>query len=823
MQKGKIKVIALLGAFILTVFIVGLINRHSNKDTTAQMEEASLPVVSVYYENQQINQLYGHTTEMNALYMRDSITPLKNDRILPVAITTYGEKVDGISYEIRSMDTKRLVAESEVSDYSMKEDIVEADIKVQNIIEEGKEYLFILKLEQGKKEIYYYTRIIQPVDSYVKESLDFVMNFHDSSMNKETGGTLATYLEPDASADNTSLQKVTIHSSLKQLTWADFKCHQVKEPIPSIKEIDSMSNVITLKYVVSCEGDNGDTEYYNVEEYYRVRYTKDRTYLLNYERTMNQIFVGEKDSVSKKSIQLGIRSKDVNYKANENGMIAAFVQEGDLWSYNRNTNQMAKVFSFRSDAEEIDDRENYDQHDIRIVNVDEGGSIEFLVYGYMNRGGHEGKTGISVYRYDAMTNTVEESLFLPVTTSYQVMKEDLGELAYQNNEKQFFLVSGSSLYQIDSETLEVTEKMKDLKKGEYAVSESGRYIAYKKDGSLLVEDLESGSSHEVEEGGQMRALGFIGEDFIYGTARGSGESEPMYQVQILSPDEGYEVVKTYQKSGYYISDVRVEGSTIYLSRVREENGTYQEATEDTIVNSEEEEAVQMEIQTSFEKDKQVQIQIGFAETSKEETFKRLTSKEIVHKEPKEVEIELTCQKKYYAYSGGKVITGADKVSAAIKAADAQMGVVVGQEQQYIWKRSKKASRESLIAAGTKADGAGSIEQCLLSMLKREELNLDVGTLLAQGETPNQILKEAMQEYEVLDLTGCSLEQILYYVSMGAPVFAMTGANQAVLVTGYDSTGVYIYETSSQNVTRQSLEEAGGTFAAAGNIFYSYLK
>lgn len=152
-----------------------------------------------------------------------------------------------------------------------------------------------------------------------------------------------------------------------------------------------------------------------------------------------------------------------------------------------------------------------------------------------------------------------------------------------------------------------------------------------------------------------------------------------------------------------------------------------------------------------------------------------------------------------------------------------MGVVVGQEQQYIWKRSKKASRESLIAAGTKADGAGSIEQCLLSMLKREELNLDVGTLLAQGETPNQILKEAMQEYEVLDLTGCSLEQTLYYVSMGAPVFAMTGANQAVLVTGYDSTGVYIYETSSQNVTRQSLEEAGGTFAAAGNIFYSYLK
>lgn len=823
MQKGKIKIIALVGAFLLTVMIVGLVNRHSNKDTTAQMEEASLPVVSVYYDNRQINQLYGHTEEMNELYMRDSITPLKKNRILPISIASYGEKIDGISYEIRSMDAKRLVAESEVSDYSKKDDTIEADIKVQNIVEAGREYLFILKLKQDEKEIYYYTRITQPVDSYVEESLEFVMSFHDASMNKETGGTLATYLEPDASADNTSLQKVTIHSSLKQLTWADFKCHQVKEPIPSIKEIDSMSNVITLKYVVAAEDENKNTGYYNVEEYYRVRYTKERTYLLNYERTMNRIFMGEKENISEKSIQLGIRSKDVNYKANENGIIAAFVQEGDLWSYNRNTNEMAKVYSFRSDGEEIEDRENYDQHDIRIVNVDEGGSIEFLVFGYMNRGVHEGKTGISVCRYDALTNTVEESLFLPVGISYQVMKEELGELAYQNNEKQFFLISGSTLYQIDTETLEVSEKMKELKKGAYAVSQSGRYLAYQKDGVLLIEDLESGSAHKVEESGGVRALGFIGEDFIYGKTRTENSSDPMYQVQILSPEEGYQVVKTYQKDGYYISDVRVEGSTIYLSRVQEEGGSYKKAPEDTIVNSEEEESVEMELKTSYEKGNQTQVQIELAEAPKEEAFKRLTSKEIVHKDSKEVGIELSCKGKYYAYSGGKVILGTEKVSKAIKTADAQMGVVIGQEQQYIWKRSKKAARESLIAAGTKAEGTGSIEQCLSALLKREDMNLDVGTLLSQGETPKQILKEAMQEYEVVDISGCSVEQTLYYISEGSPVFAMTDANQAVLITGYDASGVSIYESSSGNVSRKSLEEAEKIFSAGGNVFYSYLK
>lgn len=47
-----------------------------------------------------------------------------------------------------------------------------------------------------------------------------------------------------------------------------------------------------------------------------------------------------------------------------------------------------KVFSFR-DAEGIDERENWNHHDIKIVSVDEAGSIDFVVYGYMNRGTHE--------------------------------------------------------------------------------------------------------------------------------------------------------------------------------------------------------------------------------------------------------------------------------------------------------------------------------------------------------------------------------------------------------------------------------------------------
>lgn len=830
-QKGKAKVAALAGAFILTVVIAGLINRSSSRDTTERMAEASLPIVSLYYEDQQINELHGHTAQMNAVYMRDSITPLEKNRRLPIRVDTYGTKVDTLSYEIRSMDMERLVAEGEVRDYTVEDGELTADIQIQNIIEEGKEYLFILTLGTGSKEIYYYTRIIQPVDSYVRESLDFVMNFHNTTMNEETGGTLATYLEPDASGDNSTLSKVTIHSPLRQLTWADFPFERPDRPVPSFKEIDRSCNVITMRYIVTCEGDHG-TEIYNVEEYYRVRFTSERIYLLNFERTMNRIFRGEEDCVYDQYVQLGIRPKNVAYASNENGSAAAFVQEGDLWSFNQDTNRTIQIFSFRSDTDEIDERENYDQHDIKIVDVDESGSVNFMVYGYMNRGIHEGRTGISVCHYDAVTNTVEEDLFLPVAVSYQVMKEDLGELAYQNNQKQFFLIAGGKLYQINTDTLETEEKMEDLREGAYSVSRSGRYIAYASgENGLKVEDLETGSSHEVtaDEGEKIRPLGFIGEDLIYGMSRESDTAKntagsricPMHKIEILSTGEEYRVAKTYEKGGYYIAGTRVEGNTIYLDRLKLEGGIYQEAPEDTIVNSEGEEKEKVEIHTTTDSVHQTQVQIQFPKVV-EGKIKKLTSQEIVHEEPREVKLDISNKKKYYAYAAGRVILETPEVAEAVRAADEKTGVVIGDMQQYIWKRTKQPARGPLVSADAE-EGRNSIAKCLNLILKKEGLNLDADALLRNGESPKEILEEVLNGYEVFDLTGCTMEQTLYYVGEGAPVFAMTGTDQAALIVGYDAVGVNVYEPGAGKVQRVSMEEAGKRFTEAGNIFYVYLK
>jgi len=351
---------------------------QTNEDLTTEMANATLPVVTLYENQTAVNELYGYTGEMDAAYMRDTITPVDESRQLPVTIQTYQTAVDKISYEIRSMDAKRLIANADVTSYKEKKGTIELNLTIQNLLEKDEEYLLVIELESGDQTIRYYTRIIEPQDCYVKECVKFVEQFHNTTFDPDTLDTLSTYLER-TTGDNDTLQYVSLNNSLSQVGWGSFQGKQLTTPVPSVKEITPTYNVIVLNYVVTRVGENGESEYYNVEEYYRVRYSSSRMYLLNFERTMEEIFRAENGSITEDTINLGIRSGNVEYQTNEAGSVVAFVQEGELWSYNQAENTLAKVFSFRG-YEGIDERENHGEHDIKIVSIDEAGVYRLRLY-----------------------------------------------------------------------------------------------------------------------------------------------------------------------------------------------------------------------------------------------------------------------------------------------------------------------------------------------------------------------------------------------------------------------------------------------------------
>ncbi len=842
MRKGLIKIVVLLGVFVLTVAAMGLFDHQGSVDMTLEMRPATLPVVYLQQGDTRINALYGYSSEMDGMGMRDTITPLEQDLSLPVVVKTYQNQIEEVEYEVRSMDMERLVENGTVGKFSQKNGEAGFTLQFQNILEEETEYVLVLTVHYSGKQAHYYTRIARASDYFIKESLEFVKNFHEQTFDKEKSDSLATYLEPDNLGDNTTLQKVTIHSSLRQVSWADFKGERLEVPVPSIKEMGSSYNTVLLQYVLTSTGEYGEVEYYNVEEYYRVRYDQaiGRMYLLNYERTMNQIFRGENGIVDNGRLMLGIRSLDVDFTANEQGNIIAFVQEGELWSYNSGSHKLSQIYTFRN-PEGVSDRENNPQHQIEIMKVDETGSMDFVVYGYMNRGKHEGETGISVFHYDSVGNTIEEELFIPFDKSYEALKAEWGKLFYVSDGNIFYLLAQDTLYQIDLYDKEAKQVMEGLKPGNYAVSEDGRYIAWQ-DGQdkdrtevLKIMDLEGEETREVRssQGAYLKPIGFVESDFVYGAARPedvaadiAGNARfPMYKVAIVDKDS--KVVKEYQKGGFYISKAYVEHDTIFLDRVvRSENG-FVNAEQDTIKNQQLESSRKISIETSQSEQKQSQVQIVLG-TEPGETVQKLqvvVPQELAVKESRMLKLDTGRQQEnYFVYSGGRIVLSTASLTEAIVSADQHMGVVIGQEQKYVWKRGRK-SVQPMIGAGT-IDVSGvsgnSAARCLTYLLQAEEINIDVDDLISQGETPKQILTEALKGQKVIDLTGCSVEQVLYYVNLGTPVFAMVNT-EAVLIVGYDEHNTLLYDPDLNVVRKMGRQDSNTMFEGAGNIFLGYLE
>lgn len=704
MSKKVIKPIVLIVVFIAALITFCITTNKGNKDMTTKQADATLPVMSFNLDKIKINTLHGYTTEMDPTKMRDCVIPISDDRKLSLSISTYGMAVDRISYKIRSMDGKRLVADDEISSFSNKDNTIQADVNMPNVMDENTEYLLVFTITSGQDNVYYYSRIMQTDGKAAAKVVEFAKKFHDETFIKDDKSFFTTYMET-TTGDRNTLAYVDLTSTVSQITWGSMAAAQYTNPVIALKEINDSYDVVTIDYVMSCVDGKGETEYYNVREYFRLRQTESRMYVLNYERTANQIFNSENSFISDSgSVMLGIRSSEAEYRANEAGSVICFVQEGDLYSYDINNGMIIKVFSFR-DAEGIDERENWNHHDIKIVSVDEAGSIDFVVYGYMNRGTHEGEVGTGVYHYDGLAHTIDEEAFIPSKTSYEVLKAEMGKMLYLNEKNEFYLMMDDSLYRINLGSMSVKKVVEGLSTGSYCASESNRYFAWVdsanqySSNTIKVMDLKSGKTFEVKKGDDqyLRPLGFIGEDFIYGQANAAdvvsdaagNTTFPMNGLIILDTSDQSEL-KTYTPSGGYVEKISVDGYTVTIDLIAQNNGVYSEIGQDTIMNREADSKQKIALDTSQSDTKLTVSAISIAGGKKPDKLKQLTAQMTINSHDTTVDLKFDDNTvHFYVYAKGDVIFASDNISDAIKQANDSMGVVIDSNQQYVWMRARK--------------------------------------------------------------------------------------------------------------------------------------
>lgn len=825
------KVLILFAIFAVSLFIFSRVTNHEVRNMTENMSQASLPVISIQSQGHQINEMHGYTSSMNMSLMRESICPLQSGGNISLQIKTYGSKVDRLAYQVRSLDGKKLIEENgNVSLTDTSDTEISAQIKLENGLKNGNEYMLILQLDMNGKKVNYYSRIYAGNTTSTQQCIDFALNFHNSSMDEKNLSQLSNYLEPSSDADNSTLQTVTIENRLSQIGWGTLNVQEETEPVVSVCEINDSYEVIVITGVVSSENKDGSKDYYNVKEYYRIRPGSQRMFLLNFKRTVNEIF--QKQKADSQALNLGIRDTDVDYWSTETGKTVCFVQEGDLWSYNRDNGQLTKVFSFRED-DSFDSRENYNQHDIRIMSADDVGSVNFLVYGYMNRGEHEGRCGISLMHYDGITNTVEELLFIPCKSPYQILKEEIGSLAYINSQGTFFISLGNELHAIDIETGKDKVLLKNFREGTYYVSENGRYTAWVENSAsastvLNITDLDTEKTMQIkaDEGCYIRPLGFLQSDCIYGLAKqsdiGAGQSFPMYTIRIADVSEDLQTVEKYEKSGVYIKNVTISEGTIYMNLLKQSGKGWENAGQDTITNRDVQESRRVRLNTKTDSEKQTQMQLIWTDTADTVRTSLRNTKMIVIDHPITAKIDPSLfTSSYYIYAEGEVIGVSGNVSSAVALADKNMGTVVDNKMNYIWERAKQSSHSA--SQIDQPTGNSSTAKALNCILKDSGSSADADQLLNKGTSPLNILQSQMKNCSVLNVSGCTVDQILYYVGKGSLVYVQTGKDSAVLITGYNSEQVWIYDPADNKTRQMTISKAQEEFAADGSVFYTYLK
>lgn len=839
MKKFLLKFSVCLVIFFLTIFVSGKIYNKGNEEKTTTMTSVSLPVVELSIDGFNYNTLYGMKQDMKECFIRDTITPLGENRSLSFVIDKYGNDISNIAFEVRSIDGTRLVEQTKISNFTENKDQIKATINIKDLIEINKEYNWILVLEVGDEKIRYYTRIVDNQNYNLPQMLSFVTDFHKKTYMDEEARDLVTYLESNSKGDNTTYNKVDIHCSLKQVTWGDLRVKELMSPKIFVSDIDKNVASIRLKYIVETL-ENKNRFNYNVDEYFKIKYTPDRMYLLDYERKMEQIFSPQANVYASNKIMLGIRSPQVQMMESEGGSNLAFVDKNQLFCYHASDKKMATLFSFYEDSSRggYDIRSIYDSHDIKILSIDETGNVKFIVYGYMNRGSHEGNIGIVVYEYNGMLNTVEEMVFIPCNKSFAALKADIEELSYINKNNIFYFYLDGSIISVDLNVHSFEELASGLQQDSFKVSDSDKMLvwqntadAYDCTGLNLV-NLNTGKKQEIIknlEDDRLLPLGFINEDLIYGVARyedivtdSTGTiTFPMYCVYIQN--EAGDILKTYQHDGKYVTSARVEDNLITISRVEkssDEKG-YVKILDDQIVNNIVEKSGYNSFETVVTEHYLKIVQLAVRNTIEVKNLKYTIPKMVLFEGSRQMDIVINDPvDRYYVYGRDGVTGTYSHVAEAINNAYAVGGCVVDQSGNYVWRKTSRSTRNQIMAITAKKSESTSsdLATCVETILEYNGSVKNVQPMLDSGQTVKNIFSECLEDSTVLDLQGVSLDAILYYVNMDIPVLATLKDSTAVLVIGFNDLNIVVMDPSDGTIYKKGINDSAEWFNSNGNEF-----
>jgi len=761
--------IAAIAVVVMAVLAVILVMNHKRSQETvyySELTDCTLPTLSMIYHDKEINRTFGYTEEMDLQYIRDSIFILDSGYDMDIVADMYGNGITSLEFSVVDIDNRQLIQKSQVTDYKLTDDDrLSATLRIDNTIDPDLEYFIDILLTDGNnRPIHYYSRIMLNTTSPVNEMMELVEEHHNALYDKSKQDYLVQFQTPNSAVnDSTNFGNISLYSNVGSMSWGTMAVRVITEPVISIVDVDSDIGFYRLKYQVTHTAEDGTEEYYNVSEYYRTRMYGDNQFILSYERHADQIFIPTAANVGNKSVLIGIASDpDIQTMTNAEGNRNVFVADKAIWFMDTDTKTLQKVFSFETNP--VDLRQNYDQHDIKLLKITDDGDFQFIVYGYMNRGMHEGQAGIGLYTYYSDRNEVRENIFIPSHLPFQVLRNSIGTLCYLNNNGILYIMLDEFVYALDSNANRASLYVSGLNEDNYKVSVNGRMLAWQDEGAdntatrINVADLENERTYHVTamEGRNIKVMGFLENDLVYGegdsgfiyTAENGKEYLMMDDLYVVN---GNNVIQTTEHSngGYYITSV-VEYNRVVIDRVARVGNEFKQGDEFTLFSTEMDDYPTPHLYTVYDENRRTIHYIEVVRNMEpnrqvmiNDTMKITLSSE----EATDVGDMLSDNGKYYVYAAGEVVDILTNPADAIMSAYYATGVVVTSDG-YFYRRSSRPISVELTDA--------SIESAI----------------------------EAYEQETALNITGIYLRQAMYYTGRKIPVI-WEWNDDVYVICGYD--------------------------------------
>ena len=842
---GKILVLVMI--FIGTIFVVNRIDNRGVEEVSVEMEQATLPIVYVRYHDAFINTLHGYTGKVDTTYFRDTITPMDRGQTIELWANQGGDDFGTYEYELRSQYQGDLIENGSVTELNHSDGYDKIGITFRTKLEEQQEYVLVLKaMSDEETAVRYYTRVVVENNFHADELLDFVEKFNNALFDKEEAqNVISKSIEPNEDGNNEYLSHVDIHSSFYTITFADLNPTRITKPVASIKEIDDSYAVIQLKYMISATT-NKVLENYYVTEDYRVRTADENNiYLLDYNRTQEALFTTDNVDTSSNMFKIGIaEDEDFQFVTSSKQRKVAYTQARQLWYYDYDTGTITNVYGFCQADNYTDSRVTYDANDIKILTLQDNGDIVFAVYGYMNRGIHEGKVGIAVYQFTAEKDRMEEVLFIENNKPYDILEEDMETLMYLNEDGEFYYFDNDCIVKVDTKTKISEIFIEDVLNEHLAVSEDNHLVGYpnsllpENTDKITVYNLNTKESKEIAAGSgeRLEAIGFVETDLILGRIR-EGDIETRLDKTVICPistidiiDKDSKVVKTYGSTGVYVIEAAAKDGVVYLDRVRKINGEFEETTQDFITYKEEENTDKMSTTYKFSDNAYNELYLKFPDfIYVTEKPKLMMTKHIVNEEDTTVKVTFDhTNKKFYAYAQGKYVTDYLSLNEAVRVAYENAGVVLDENGVIVWRKIAVKDYHTVadkVKIYTVTDISDTLAACIYMMGMYEEKNPDM-VLMKQDLENDMSIEDVILKYagrQGTDITGCDFENGLYYLCKDAPVITRFADGTYVLVTSYNGEKIRYINPLEKDDIVESREEFEKKVKDSGNVFISYVR